>query len=183
VLLSIAALESLPRGFLIDSTAMDHSAESKSLKDKVRDWLLEDDYTLEERTAKGASWLFDARAFDGRGVAVSQRAGKPDEVYIKLTVVFGEDVQAGLAGMSAGDRDSFYGEVQFYLLSQHVEFAPQGTTIWSGIIISERIFEDALTKDRLMRMIDSVRRGAAGVGWLLRDALPDLVPKSTKTAH
>lgn len=171
-------LESLPVGFVIDYAPM--ADESKSIKGRVQDWLLEDDFRIEEHPREGVAWRLVAYASARKDrkseepVVVLQRSGKLDEVYVKLTVTFDERIQAALAKSSTGDRDSFYGEVQFFLLSQRVEFEPQGKTIWTLITISDRIFEDALTKDRLIRLINNVRRSALGVGWLLRDALPKL---------
>lgn len=152
------------------------------LRDRIRDWLLEDDYEIEERFEDGLSWFLVAKTEDARGFGVSQRVNKRDEVYIRVGLEFDKAAQQSLAAMSASARETLYNEVRFYLLSVGVEFQPEGKTIWTRLTISHRIFEDApLTKDEFIRRTFNVQRGTIGVIWLLNEAIPDAFPDTTPT--
>ena len=143
---------------------MNDLERSEEIRSKIQDWLLQDRYSLEEKPeGKDLAWLFVARCKD-ISFGISQRIDRVDEVYIRLSVEFG----VSLANLTLEEQKNFQKQLRFHLLHLDVEFDFDGL---ERLIISQRIFEDALTKDNFLSRMFRVQRAAIVTGWLLAETL------------
>jgi hypothetical protein len=132
--------------------------------DKVQEWLVQDGCTIEDKApGDGLAWFFFAH-YNELHFGISQRVNHTDEIYIRMSAEF----ENSLAGLSLEEQKHFQKQVRFHLIHLGVEFDFDGL---ERVVISIRIFDDALTKDNFLSRIFKVQRAAIVTSWLLIEAL------------
>jgi hypothetical protein len=133
---------------------------------KVQEWLLQEGYTLEEQTpGDGYAWWFLAANKEVR-YGISQRLDHADEIYIRVCVEF----NGCLAGLNPEEQKNFQKQIRLHMVHLDVEFDFDGV---ERVVVSARIFDDALTKDSFMSRVFRVQRAATVTAWLLSEKLEE----------
>lgn len=131
--------------------------KEQALRYQVQSWLMEEGWSIAEGDGEDIAWALTCRDLQGRGVAVAQRQNRPDQILINAAVspspVHAEEV----AALEPLARYHFMDDLGLALLGIGVEFSFEGENLQT-IVIGERIYADALTKDEFLQRVSRVRR-------------------------
>ena len=148
---------------------VDMSTDRKpsDIKEQIRTWLMEDGWSLRQETPQGGLWAFVADDGRGRKIVVGQNINKPDEIILQGQVNVGDDITNKISQMQEVERNKLLWDLRFELLIKYLEFAGIEIPIKS-VRVSERIFQDELTKGHFLQRTAEVRKGVLVVLWMLQ---------------
>ena len=140
---------------------------SDTIKEKIRNWLMEDGWSLRQETPQQGLWAFIAEDSRGRKIVVGQNSNKQDEVVLQGQVNIGDDLTNKLNNLEEEDRNEFLWDLRFELLRTNLEFAGIEIPLKS-VRVSERIFAEELSKGVFLQRTSEVRKGVLVILWMLQ---------------
>ena len=145
---------------------MAHKSLEKGIKEKIRNWLMEDGWKLGQQTFPNSIWAFLAEDELGRRIIIGQNKGREDEIVIQGGVNITDDTNDRIKNLSEDKRNELLWDIRFELLKTNLEFSGVGIPL-KRVEMVGRIFEDALTKDCFLQRTSEVRKGILVVLWIL----------------
>ena len=136
------------------------------IKEQVRNWLMEDGWSLRQETPPQTLWAFLAEDQFGRKIVVGQRANREDEVVIQGSVNIGDDTTDRIDRLNEDERNTLLWDLRFELVKTNLEFSGISLPL-KRVEVIERIFLDGLTKDCFLQRASEVRKGVLIVLWML----------------
>ncbi|MGD9117297.1 MAG: DUF2299 family protein [Dehalococcoidia bacterium] len=139
---------------------------SAQIREKIRTWLMEDGWSLRQDMPKQGLWAFIAEDQFGRKIVVGQRENKEDEIVIQGAVNIDDDTTDRIGRLTEDERNALLWELRFELVRTNLEFSGISLPL-KRVEVLERVFLDALTKDRFLQRTSEVRKGVLIVIWVL----------------
>ena len=130
--------------------------KEQALRYQVQSWLMEEGWSVAEAEGEDAAWALVCRDLQGRTVIVAQKQNRPDQVIMNARVVPSPIHAQAIAAMERKARLDFSDDLGMSLLGMGVEFGFESENL-EGIVIGERIYADALTKDEFLQRVSRVR--------------------------
>ena len=150
-----------------------NSTEDQDLEERrlqIQEWLAEDRWKVRKDTSDDAVWLLVAEDDAGRKIMLGQMKGFPDLVVIQADLTIGENDQQSLSRLDASERDEFLWDLRLALLRFGVEFNGISDPL-QRVALTHRIYEDGLTKDRLMGRVLKIKDALVLTVWMLQRKL------------
>lgn len=136
------------------------------LEEKIRNWLMEDGWSLRKETPQKGLWAFVADDGMGRKIVVGQNIGREDTIIIQGGITIDNFTSQKINELPESERDEFLWNLRFELLRTNLEF--NGIMLpLKQIELMERIVIDALSKDCFTKRISEVKKGVLIVLWML----------------
>lgn len=139
---------------------------SKQIKEQARAWLMEDGWSLRQKTPDQGLWAFIAEDTFGRKIVVGQKTGKEDELIIQGAVNIDDDTTDRIGRLAGDERNNLLWNLRFELLRTNLEFSGISLPL-KRVEVIERLFLDAITKGSFLRGLSEVRKGVLIVMWML----------------
>jgi hypothetical protein len=155
-------------GCLIGEEVMSQHAQpsggqqSQQNRRKVHGWLMDEGWRVGEGHAPDAAWLLNATDQGGRTIVVAQPINRADMVVIQGGIKIDENVRRHLGEMPQHERNEFHLDLQYSLLQMGVEYIQRGEPL-EFVGIAQRIYSDALIRDRFVQRIILVRNAVVMV--------------------
>ncbi len=131
---------------------------TEEIQTQVRAWLVEEGWQVQPLGGPEVSWGFSARDSMGRGIAVLQMSDHRDRIVIQTAIEVSEGHQQRIAGLPQNERISFLWEMQIRLMQIGVLFTGVSDPL-QRIVLAQRIYYDALTKDAFLQRVSHVLNG------------------------
>ncbi|MBM4242131.1 MAG: DUF2299 domain-containing protein [Euryarchaeota archaeon] len=139
------------------------------IEDRVQKWL-SDEGLFRQKVADGsANFHFVINFPEGNIIDVFQPKGKNDLIVIGCATNVSPEHLSEIKKLSDKEREDFIWDLRFMLNTQSVDFQFQHPeNVLQNFIISKEIFEDGLTKDRLISSIKKVFRAKLQCIWKIQ---------------
>jgi len=139
----------------------------KDIEDKLRSWLIEEDYVVKAQSNPLANFtLVATNPAAGINVTVSQSVKHSDRIETASQIVF-EDYAKMLAGLPAPEKEGFLWDLRFSLVLCDVMFGMAPPDNPRSILVLRNVWHDGLTKDHFMSTLHRVAECALLVSWKL----------------
>lgn len=143
------------------------SPQLESKRTKVQRWLMEEDWQIADFPApEGALWTIRCTNAIGNVLFIIQSTRIPDRLDIQTSVGVSEDHQNLIAAMPANERASLWWDLRFELLKMKLEFAGFAEPV-KEITLTQKIYNDGLTRDRFIQRINQVKAGILLIIWTI----------------
>jgi hypothetical protein len=143
------------------------SPQSQDKRTKVQGWLMQEGWQIAELPVlEGALWVIQATNSVGHVVLIIQPAHLPERLDIQGNLTIGPEHQRMLGEMNGSERQDIIWKLRFDLLQLKVDFGGF-TEPLTNVFISQRIYNDGLTRDRFLQRITQVKAGIIMVIWSL----------------
>lgn len=156
----------------------EHSASTsdqmiENIRQQIQGWLMEEGWSIAERSTSGTIWAMIGTDPLGRRVIIAQNQGHTDQVILQSTVDIAEPHRVALAARSPEDRASIMWDLITALLNTNISYELQGDPL-EGVMLTQRIYYDALTKDELLQRATQVLKGIILVVVKVRQSLAEI---------
>lgn len=133
-------------------------------RDTVKSWLLDHNFSVEEKRAPNELWTLDAFELGRRfGFGVAQPKRNPEVISIAVTFSF-EEFQEDLDSMLATERRDFVLDLWHTLLTFDIEFRPQGEPL-NGVMLICYIYRDEFKRSVFWQKVRLIRRAFWAALW------------------
>jgi hypothetical protein len=149
---------------------------SQQIQSKIQAWLMEEGWRIRQEQAPDAEWFVSGESEARVRIGVGQRKGSPDQIIVQGSVTIDQAHQDKINKLPKDERGKFLWDLRFSLLNLGVEFSGV-TEPPQEIRISQRIYEDGLTKDRFLQRVSQVRNGVLNVLWMIARKLAQPPPE------
>lgn len=136
----------------------------EALRARVASWLLGEGWQLAEKNHEDAVWLLEATDNQGRHLVVGQRRGKTEQVLLEGAVALSDQHQQSFLALPHATRQELLWDLRFTLLTLGVDFHGVQEP-FQRVVLGQRIYEDALTRDRFTQRVSQMRNGILAVLW------------------
>ena len=155
---------------------MAEKATPDHIKERIREILMEDGWSLRKKSGSGIIWAFAAEDRLRIRIGVGQSVGKEDQVVIEGVVTLGEATTNRIAQLPEDERNNFLWDLRFELLRTNLEFKGIQLPL-KRVGVSERIFLDALTKDAFLQRASEIRKGVLIINWMIQRKFAQQPPR------
>jgi hypothetical protein len=138
--------------------------EAVQMRERIRGWLLEEEWTVRQETVPDADWALVADNGIGVKVNVRQPLGRSGVAQLLGSIALDEDGQGKLMTMKPEERKDLLWDLRFLLLGLGVDFGGLDE-VPTRIVVALQIYEDGLTKDSFLRRIGQVNNATLAVVW------------------
>jgi len=136
------------------------------IKERIREILMEDEWSIRQESAPRAIWAFVAEDRAGRKIVVGQNKGREDQVIIQGAVTIDEVTSNRLGQLSEEEHNNFLWDLRFELLRTDLDFNGIEMPL-KRIEVKTRVFLDALAKDTFLIRTSQVRKGVLVILWMI----------------
>ncbi|MBI3953178.1 MAG: DUF2299 family protein [Chloroflexi bacterium] len=147
-------------------------------RDLIQSWLQEEGWSIGIPAAPTPDmrWVLTGQDPGGRHVLIAQRIDRSDQILINGGVTVSDEHRQRMAALGQDERDAFIWELHFTLLGTDVEFQLIGDPL-ERVMIAQRIYYDALTKDAFLQRVSDVRKGVILVIGMVRHQFRETPPR------
>ena len=156
-----------------DQRAIEHNHNT------VKAWLLEQNFTIEERHDQGQAWAIYATEVGGFTFALSEPISHTEVVALAVTLSF-QDYEHELNRLLPNERREFIQDLWFKLLEFDVEFRPIGEPP-DSVMIGIHLYIDELKRGPFWRAVHTIKRAVWTVQWTLQRKFID--PSATSAVN
>ena len=146
------------------------------IKERIREILMEDGWSVRQEPSSKAIWAFVAEDRLKRKIVVGQNEGKEDQIVVIGGVNIDEATNNRLNQLSVEERNDFLWALRFELLRTDLEFSGVEIPL-KRVEVVARIFLDALSKDTFLLRVSQVRKGVLIVLWMLAKKFAQQPPR------
>jgi len=140
-----------------------------TLEDKIKQWLIEEDLLGQIVDDENANFHFIVNYPEDHVIDVIQPKGKEDLILIACATSVGPEHLSKIRELSESKREEFLWQVRFSLNKFLVDFQLEHPrNILESYLVTDEIYNDALTKDRLISTIKKVFKAKLHVLWLIQ---------------
>lgn len=139
------------------------------IENKVQKWLSDEGLFRQKVPDENANFHFVINYPEGHILDVIQPKGKEDMVLIACATNVSPEHQTEIRKLKPEKKDKFIWEFRFLLNSQFVDFQLQHPeNILQSFLITDEIFEDGLSKDRLISSVKKIFRAKLDGIWKIQ---------------
>jgi hypothetical protein len=139
------------------------------IENKVQKWLSDEGLFRQKVPDDNANFHFIINYPQDHVLDVIQPKGKEDVVLIACATNVSPEHQSEIKKLKAKKREQFMWDFRFLLNSQLVDFQLQHPeNILQSFLITEEIFEDGLSKDRLISTVKKIFRAKLQGIWKIQ---------------
>lgn len=139
------------------------------IENKVQKWLSDEGLFRQKVPDENTNFHFMINYPEGHVLDVIQPKGKDDMILIACATNVSPEHQSENRKLSNKKRDSFIWDFRFLLNNQFVDFQLQHPdNILQSFLITEEIFEDGLSKDRLISTVKKIFRAKLQGIWKIQ---------------
>jgi len=139
------------------------------IENKVQKWLSDEGLFRQKVPDENANFHFVINYPEGHILDVIQPKGKEDMVLIACATNVSPEHQTEIRKLKPEKKDEFIWELRFLLNSQFVDFQLQHPeNILQSFLITDEIFEDGLSKDRLISSVKTIFRAKLHGIWKIQ---------------
>ena len=134
---------------------------------KIQAWLMAEGWQIGQvPDATNVAWAIGANDQVGHALIVSQPIQVPDLTVIQVSMGFDDNIRQQMEKISPQKRKQLVWDMRFELLRAGVEF--NGLEYpFKQIVLFQKVYDDALTKDTFSQRTMVVKNAAIGAGWIL----------------
>jgi hypothetical protein len=148
---------------------------SEETRDQVQNWLMNEGWQISEQPHQEAEWLIRAEDAARRRIMVGQDKARPDMIRLEARVNLAEEHAAMFASLPDEDRRAILWELRFRLLALNVDFVGVAEPM-QGVLLTQRIYMDGLTKDSFLQRFTNIRNAVITVIWSIIQNLEGVEP-------
>lgn len=139
------------------------------IENKVQKWFSDEGLFRQKVPDDNANFHFIINYPEGHVLDVIQPKGKNDMILIACATNVSPEHQVEIRKLSPEKRDMFMWEFRFLLNNQSVDFQLQHPdNVLQSFLITEEIFEDGLSKDRLISSVKKIFRAKLQGIWKIQ---------------
>jgi hypothetical protein len=142
-----------------------YNGQSNGKQTKIQRWLMQEGWKIGEDQHPQASWLLTATDGMGRPILIVQPLQPADRIDIQASVGVSAEHLEGLKALKEMEVQEFLISIRHNLLLLGVDSVEIGETPYlpQQIVLSQRIFDDGLSKDIFLQRVHQVMRALATV--------------------
>ena len=139
------------------------------IEDNVQKWLSDEGLFRQKIPDENANFHFIINYPEGHVLDVLQPKGKNDMVLIACATNVSPEHQTEIRLLDLEKRDKFMWEFRFLLNNHNVDFQLQHPeNVLQGFLITDEIYEDGLTKDKLISSVKKIFRAKLQGVWKIQ---------------
>jgi hypothetical protein len=148
------------------------------MREKIKRWLVEEEMLVEDIPDSDSHFRFLFMFPGDHYMEIVQPLTKPDMVQVISTTSVSEEHQETMRGSNPGHRAEFIWALRFVMNTFFVDFEMvHPDNILEKFTLTDTIFEDGLSKDKLMSVIRKVWKANLQVIWIIQKEYVGLEPK------
>lgn len=139
------------------------------IEDKVQKWLSDEGFFRQKVTDDNTNFHFIINYPEGHVLDVIQPKGKDDLIVIGCATNISPEHQSKIRKLKNREKEVFMWDFRFLLNSQFVDFQLQHPdNVLQNFVITDEIFEDGLSKDRLISTVKKIFRAKLQGIWKIQ---------------
>jgi hypothetical protein len=139
------------------------------IEDNIQKWLSDEGLFRQKIPDQNANFHFIINYPEGHVFDILQPNGKNDMVLIACATNVSPEHQTEIRLLDLEKRDKFMWEFRFLLNNHNVDFQLQHPdNVLQGFLITDEIYEDGLSKDRLISSIKKIFRAKLQGVWKIQ---------------
>lgn len=139
------------------------------IENKVQKWLSEEGFFRQKVPDDNANFHFIINYPEGHVLDVLQPKGKDDMILLACATNVSPEHQTEIRLLDFEKREKFLWEFRFLLNNQFVDFQLQHPeNVLQGFLVTDEIFEDGLSKDRLISSVKKIFRAKLQGIWKIQ---------------
>lgn len=156
--------------------------ETQGTRDKIQNWLMAEGWNIAEQAHPDLAWLIRAEDAGGRRILVGQSKVRPDQIHLEALVTIADEHRKKFESLSEDKRREILWKLRFRLLLMNVDFAGVAEPM-QGVMLTQRIYLDGLTKDSFIQRFLIVRNAVITVIWSIIQDLEGVEPPAESVAQ
>ena len=156
--------------------------ETQGTRDKIQNWLMAEGWNIAEQAHPDLAWLIRAEDAGGRRILVGQSKVRPDQIHLEALVTIADEHRKKFESLSEEKRREILWKLRFRLLLMNVDFAGVAEPM-QGVMLTQRIYLDGLTKDSFIQRFLIVRNAVITVIWSIIQDLEGVEPPAESVAQ
>jgi hypothetical protein len=157
----------------------------ETTREKVQNWLMSEGWKIAEQSHPDMAWLIRAEDAAERRIVVGQSKAREDHIHLEARVNVGDEHRSKFESLPKERRREILWKLRFRLLSMNVDFVGVAEPI-QAVLLTQRIYQDGLTKDTFLQRFSMVRNAVITVIWSIIENLEGVEPpaeSSKPTKH
>jgi hypothetical protein len=150
-------------------------------RDKVQNWLMAEGWKIAEQPHPNMEWLIRAEDAAQRRILVGQSKARPDQIHLEALVTIADEHRKKFESLGGDKRREILWRLRFRLLMMNVDFAGVADPM-QGVMLTQRIYLDGLTKDSFIQRFLIVRNAVITVIWSIMQDLEGVEPPAESIA-
>ena len=139
------------------------------IENKIQKWLSDEGLFRQKVPDDNANFHFMINYPEGHVLDIIQPKGKDDMVLIACATNVSPEHQTEIRKLNTEKKEKFMWEFRFLLNNQFVDFQLQHPeNILQSFLITDEIFEDGLSKDRLISSVKKIFRAKLQGIWKIQ---------------
>ena len=155
---------------------------TQGTRDKIQNWLMAEGWNIAEQAHPDLAWLIRAEDAGGRRILVGQSKVRPDQIHLEALVTIADEHRKKFESLSEDKRREILWKLRFRLLLMNVDFAGVAEPM-QGVMLTQRIYLDGLTKDSFIQRFLIVRNAVITVIWSIIQDLEGVEPPAESVAQ
>ena len=161
---------------------MSGAEKEQGVRDKIQNWLMAEGWNIAEQAHPDLAWLIRAEDAGGRRILVGQSKVRPDQIHLEALVTIADEHRKKFESLSEDKRREILWKLRFRLLLMNVDFAGVAEPM-QGVMLTQRIYLDGLTKDSFIQRFLIVRNAVITVIWSIIQDLEGVEPPAESVAQ
>lgn len=150
-------------------------------RENVQGWLMSEGWRITEQPHPSMTWLIRAEDASQRKILIGQSKTRPDHLHLEGSVHVSDDHRKRFESLPEAKRRDALWELRFRLLAMNVEFAGVAEPM-QGVVITQRIYLDGLTRDIFLQRFLTVCNAVVAVIWSMIKDLEGIEPPAESAA-
>jgi hypothetical protein len=152
------------------------------IQDKIQKWLADEGYFRQKVPDENSNFHFIINYPEGHVIDVIQPKGKDDMVVIGCATNVSPEHLSQIKKMTSDEKEEFIWEFRFALNGLMVDFQIQHPeNVLQSYVVSSEIYEDGLTKDRLISSVKSIFRAKLQGLWKIQQKFGEVEKESDQS--
>ena len=160
---------------------MSGAEKEQEARGKIQNWLMAEGWNIAEQAHPDLAWLIRAEDAGGRRILVGQSKVRPDQIHLEALVTIADEHRKKFESLSEDKRREILWKLRFRLLLMNVDFAGVAEPM-QGVMLTQRIYLDGLTKDSFIQRFLIVRNAVITVIWSIIQDLEGVEPPAESVA-
>ena len=161
---------------------MSGAEKEQEARGKIQNWLMAEGWNIAEQAHPDLAWLIRAEDAGGRRILVGQSKVRPDQIHLEALVTIADEHRKKFESLSEDKRREILWKLRFRLLLMNVDFAGVAEPM-QGVMLTQRIYLDGLTKDSFIQRFLIVRNAVITVIWSIIQDLEGVEPPAESVAQ